>query len=527
MKHLNKIVLVALAATMFSCDQDFDNPIEDIKVTSGEANFQKYIALGNSLTSGYRDNALYRSGQENSYPNILAGLMKPAGGGEFKTPYMPNDIGGFIGIPDFNGKLTLQLVNGSLSPVPSAPGAALDLLADKGKFQNMGVPGAKSYHLLAPGYGNRAGLDTNPATANPYFVRFASSPSTSVVADAVAQEPTFFSYWIGNNDVLGYAISGGLGVDHNETNNIDPKTYNSKGYDISNVNVVKNFINLGLKALTSSANKPKGVIANIPSVTSIPYFTTVPYAPLSPANPSFGPMIEELNKTFAGLNQIFDVVGTPERKISFSKTAASAVVIKDKDLADLSTIITAALVKLGYNVGEATLLGLTYGQARQATAKDLLVLPSSAVIGKVDTNRVSQLMQMGLTKEKAGQLSVVGVSYPLADNYVLTEKETAKAEAAVVKYNAAIAELATAYNLALVDTYSEMKKLSSQSGMKYYGQTYTTAFISGGAFSLDGVHLTGTGYAIVANMFVDAINQKYGSTLRHVYPGNYPGIAIP
>ena len=523
MKHLNKIVLVALAATMFSCDQDFDNPVEDIKVTAGEADFQKYIALGNSLTSGYRDNALYRSGQENSYPNMLAGLMKAAGGGEFTTPYMPNDTGGFTDLPGFPGKLSLQIVNGALTPVPSAAGGALDILADKGKFQNMGVPGAKSYHLVAPGYGNPAGLKTDPATANPYFVRFASGATTSVVADAVAQKPTFFSYWIGNNDVLGYATSGGVGVDHNETNNVDPRTYGSN--DISNVNVVKSTINDGLKALTSVG--AKGVIANIPSVTSIPYFTTVPYAPLSPANPSFAPMIDELNATYAGLNQVFDAVGASERKISFSKTAASAVVIKDKDLADLSTTITAALIKAGYDTGTATLFGITYGQARQATAKDLLVLTSSSVIGKVDTNRVAELMKLGLTQEEAGKLAVVGVSYPMTDNYVLTAKETAKAEAAVVKYNAAIAELATAYNLALVDAYSEMKKLSSQSGIKYYGQTYTTTFVSGGAFSLDGVHLTGTGYAIVANMFADAINQKYHSTLRHVYPGNYPGIAIP
>ena len=519
MKHLNKIVLVALAATMFSCDQDFEHPIEDIQVTAGEANFKTYIALGNSLTSGYRDNALYKSGQENSYPNMLAGLMKAAGGGEFKIPYMPNDVGGFSNLPGFPGKLNLTIVNGALTPVASTAGAALDNIAAAGPYQNMGVPGAKSYHLVAPGYGSAAGLSAG--TANPYFVRF-SNGSKSVIEQAVDQKPTFFSYWIGNNDVLGYATSGGVGVDHNETNNVDPRTYGSS--DISNVNVVKSTINDGLKALTAVG--AKGVIANIPSVTSIPYFTTVPYAPLSPVNPSFAPMIDELNATYAGLNQVFDAVGASDRKISFSKTAASAVVIKDKDLADLSATITAALTpKIG--AAKATLFGMIYGQARQATAKDLLVLTSSSVIGKVDTNRVAELMKLGLTQEEAGKLAVVGVSYPMTDNYVLTAKETAKAEAAVVKYNAAIAELATAYNLALVDAYSEMKKLSSASGIKYYGQTYTTTFVSGGAFSLDGVHLTGNGYAIVANMFVDAINQKYHSTLRKVYPGNYPGIAIP
>jgi len=522
MKHLNKILLAALTVTTFSCNDDFDHPIEDIHVTSGEADFSKYIALGNSLTSGYRDNALYQSGQENSYPNILAGLMKAAGGGDFKIPYMPNNVGGFTNLPGFPGKLELKIVNGSLSPVATEALAALDNVSSQGPYQNMGVPGAKSYHLIAPNYGDQAGLLTSPATANPYFVRFASNATTSVIEDAVAQKPTFFSLWIGNNDVLGYATSGGVGVDHNETNNLVPSTYGSS--DISNVNVVKASINEELKALTVIG--AKGVIANIPSVSSVPYFTTVPYAPLSPANPSFGPLIDELNSTYEGLNRVFDALGASDRKISFSKTAASAVVIKDKDLTDLSAQITAALTpQLG--LATATLYGMTYGQVRQATKNDLLVLSSSSVIGKVDATRLSNLMAAGLSQETAAKLSIVGVSYPMVDKYVLTQKETAKAEAAVLKYNAAITELADSYNIALVDMYSQMQKLSSSTGIKYYGQTYTTTYISGGAFSLDGIHLTGNGYAIVANMFVDAINAKYNSTLRKVYPANYPGIAIP
>ena len=527
MKHINKLVLVALAATMFNCSEDFEHPVEDIKITSGDADFSKYIALGNSLTSGYRDNALYKSGQENSYPNILAGQMKAAGGGEFKIPYMPNDVGGFNNADFgglFPGKLELKIVNGALTPVPSAPGAALDNVATAGPYQNMGVPGAKSYHLIAPGYGNPAGLKTIPATANPYFVRFSNNPATSVVAQAVAQAPTFYSLWIGNNDVLGYATSGGVGVDHNETGSLDAAKYESG--DISNVNVVKTSIATIVGAMKQGGAKG-GVIANIPSVTAIPYFTTVPYAPLSPTNASFGPMIDQLNSTFAGLNKVFDALGAPERKIVFSKTAASAVVIKDKDLPDLSTAITTALIKGGQDAKTAGLFGLIYGQARQATSKDLLVLTSSSVIGKVDTDRVKELMSMGVSQADAGQLAISGITYPLVDKYVLTAKETAKAEAAVTKFNAAIAEVANANGLALVDAYSEMKKLSSASGIKYYGQTYTTTFVSGGAFSLDGVHLTGNGYAIVANMFIDAINRKYHSTLRNVYPGGYPGIAIP
>jgi hypothetical protein len=126
--------------------------------------------------------------------------------------------------------------------------------------QNLGVPGAKSFHLVANGYGNPAGISFK--TANPYFVRFASSPTATVVGDALAQNPTFFSLWIGNNDVLGYATSGGDGT-------LDQITPNQ---------ILQYYSTLVTTMVSKGA---KGVVANIPDVTSIPFFTTVPYNPLT------------------------------------------------------------------------------------------------------------------------------------------------------------------------------------------------------------------------------------------------------
>jgi hypothetical protein len=41
----------------------------------------------------------------------------------------------------------------------------------------------------------------------------------------------------------------------------------------------------------------------------------------------------------------------------------------------------------------------------------------------------------------------------------------------------------------------------------------TTDFL-GGLFSLDGIHPTNTGYAIMANEFIKAINQAFGLNVR-------------
>jgi hypothetical protein len=53
-------------------------------------------------------------------------------------------------------------------------------------------------------------------------------------------------------------------------------------------------------------------------------------------------------------------------------------------------------------------------------------------------------------------------------------------------------------------------------------------YVKGGAFSLDGVHPTARGYALIANKFIEAINAKYGATLRGAalesFPMSYPAV---
>ena len=48
------------------------------------------------------------------------------------------------------------------------------------------------------------------------------------------------------------------------------------------------------------------------------------------------------------------------------------------------------------------------------------------------------------------------------------------------------------------------------------GTKYTSAFVSGGLFSLDGVHPTDIAHAIIANTMIDAVNARFGSTVPHV-----------
>jgi hypothetical protein len=240
------------------------------------------------------------------------------------------------------------------------------------------------------------------ATANPYAARLVNSPMQTALAMATSKPATFYTVWLGANDVLGYATGGGVGTVNTgvtyptATNNISSTTLFGFCYD----SVVNNLARTGAK----------GALINIPDVTSIPYFTTVPYNPLNAADPNFGPQIATLNAQFAQLNQVFTALGKPERKIIFNTTGLSPLLIKDKNLTDLGAQMTTVLTAAGLPAAQATLYGQLYGQCRQATAADLMVLPSTSVIAKPNATAVAAGVP--------AQLAINGVTYPLEDKYV-------------------------------------------------------------------------------------------------------------
>jgi len=546
MKHIKYIVISALFIGLTSCSDDPIDPFEQEPtaplpaLTAGSANFSKYVSLGNSLTAGFTDGALFIAGQENSFPNLLSQKFALVGGGSFTQPLANDNFGGLIlgGNPIISPVtgdrlFAPRLVFGGEGPVPlqslnPSAESTTDFALNNptGPFNNLGVPGAKSFHLAADGYGSLANF---PSAANPYAIRIAGNTNTSILDLATAQSPTFFSLWIGNNDVLGYALSGGDGSDVITPQSVFEPTYNNLIAELT-------------------AGGAQGVVGNIPDVTSIPHFTTVPYNPLDPSNPNFGPQIPTLNGIFGQLNQVFAFLesqGVPnasDRQIVFSETAASAVVIQDESLIDLSSQIASVLQgsptfpafvqSFGLPPAAAplvaNLLGVVYGQARQATPDDLFVLPSSRIIGEVNENSVAFLTSQGLPQALAGQFSVEGVSLPLADKWVLLPSEQAEIATATSTFNATIEASADQYGLALLDANMVLNQIAA--GTISSGDfTLTSSLVTGGAFSLDGVHPTARGYALIANEVMKAIDATYGSNFEASgnlldigeYPTNY------
>ena len=483
-KNFKWLLLVSLTFVACSDDETIVNPnsSDGLPLTAGTADFSKFVSLGNSLTAGFCDNALFIEGQKGSYTNILAQQFALVGGGEFKIPFMSDNIGGFVGgNPDFGPRLYFNGVGpAQVSGTPTTnPTTVLT-----GGFNNLGVPGAKSFHLITPGYGN----------LNPYFGRFASSPTTSVLADAVSQSPTFFSLWIGNNDVLSYATSGGTGA--NQTGNFNPYTYGSN--DITDPNVFALTYNTlldGTNGLTK--NGAKGVVANIPYVASIPFFTTVKY---NAATLTSG-QATALNSGYAAYNGGLQAAKNAgliteqerlDRTITFA-AGANSLVIVDEYLTNLS--------------------GLALPNYRQTTSADYILLSSGGVSAQ--------------TYLPAGN----GTQFPLADKWVLSKSEVAEIKTATDAYNETILALATSYDLAFVDANAVLAHvadpfLPDPDGrytklLNNSGYTVNATYVTGGAFSLDGVHPSPRGYALIANVFFDAINTRYGSNFKGVKFSDY------
>lgn len=503
MKNYKYIGLFLLSLGIISCDvnNELDVIPEEVvpvvELNTNGLDFSSYVSVGASFTAGFTDGAMFAAAQENSFPNILASKF----GTTFNQPIMvdplgnPNNIGGIVS----NGTVVQQprfFFNGSGPAVlPATPTTELGTTVT-GPFNNFGAPGAKSFHLTIPGYGQ----------LNPYFGRMASSPTATVMGDALAQNPTFFTLSeVGGNDVLGYALSGGSGVD--QTGNLNPATYG--GSDITDPTVFASVFSGMVTALT--ANGAKGVVANVPYITDLANFTTVAYnsIPLDAATAA------QLNGAFAayngGLQQILDLKNAnmlpaqvlpllvnydqaevDKRQINFV-AGQNAVLILDENLSNL-TPINAALTNM-----------------RQATSDDLLVLASATFLG---------------TTVGGNPQLINGVSVPLSDQWVLTPEEQTAIKNATDAYNTTISAVASANpNVALVDFKGVLAEASM--GIVFDDYTMNTSLVTGGLISLDGVHLTARGYALMANKILEAMDAEFGSNFTSATDGlakagNYP-----
>ncbi len=422
-KIVSALAVAVVAVLVASCG-DYKKSSVVNPPSNGSVDFSMFVSLGNSLTAGYQGGALYETAQEYSFP---AEIAKEAGVTQFEQP--------LISDPGVGGRMKILNLSGPvIGEDPVAGGAPINSALAR-PYNNLGIPGAVLYDMIdTSSFAAKAG----PPRDNPFFQIVLRSPAlgSSPVAQALALHPTFMSVWIGANDVLGYATSGGT------VGTLGP------GTGPTDVATFTGLYNQVMGALLAGAPNAKFVVANIPDVAAIPLFTTVPAVVVNPAtqqpvlNPQTGQPIPLIVERHDASGNLYAGPADPTKDF----------------------VLLTAMDSLEAGVGIPTAVG--------------------------------------------------GTGRPLPSQYVLDSYEIGVTEQAIQGYNQAIGAFAASHSdrVALVDAYTLFNEFA-KTGYIAEGVDLTNAYITGGFFGLDGVHPTSQGYAYIANTFIQAINQRFGSNI--------------
>jgi hypothetical protein len=511
MKNISKYLILAINLIIWSCAQeviDLEKPqLPDPGciscpdgAASGSASFDKFVTIGNSFVAGFQAGALFNLAQNNSLALMIAQQLECAGGSEvFNQPYI-NSTNGFniqLSVPDQNiilGRLVLFDADGSGpgSAVPTPAGApgvpapynTADLptpfTGNKAELNNFAVPLIYLGQALIPDTGN-----PSSPYFNPMWARLASNPGvTSILEDALGAAGSFYLIWLGVDDALLYAA---LGADGSY-----PLTA------VSDFNLQFN----GLITTMLNANLIfKGVVGNIPEIETYPYFTIIPYNTITLDASTSSLLQTNLANNYnlfltamLGFQQI-SMEEYDKRFLNYVE-GNNGVLIIDETLTDLTELMIA-------NGAEAL---VPFAQARQTTSNDLIPLAAGAVLG---------LPYMD------NPLAIQGVSWPVADQYALTVSEIIEGAVAGSDDRLVLADVNTAYNVLLGASITN-------SGLVVDGVTIASTFAPPvGAYSEDGLHPNNRGYGYTANVFINAINSKFGATVPNICLSNLKGTGLP
>ncbi|WP_200977520.1 hypothetical protein [Echinicola sp. 20G] len=487
MKTVRKTKYIFLLALLLgACQYEFPE-LPNTEPDAGGADFSKYIAVGNSITAGLMDGALYNRSQQNSFAVILGEQFKLVGGADFNVPNINSEYGFFTMGPNGPlGRLVLTIApgTGSIGPAPIGPGDLPSAYSgDMTALNNFGVPGITIGQALTPLTGG-PNSESNLAFS-PMYARFASNPGTSTLigdaAAALANGGTFFSFWLGGNDVLGYAIEGAS----------DPSILTSDSDFQARLTAA-------LGTLLNANPTTNGIIMNLPTLNILPYFNLVPYnaLPLSQSD------ADQANQGYAlyngGLAQAagLGLISEDERQyrtISFT-AGQNAFVIEDESLTDLSA------------------LGLP--SIRQSKPEDKTTLPLSQALGQPSAAHPN------------GQR---GVSFPVEDSFILIPNEQEEINAKIQSFNAMITAAANsnAERILLIDIAAFFEQI--RNGEVSEGGVGLNISITppNGAFSVDGIHPNGRAHAFISNFIIEKINSKWQATIPKVNPNAYVGNDLP
>jgi hypothetical protein len=233
-------VIIIIPFLLFNCEKTTKSDVD-----LGNADLSSFVAIGNSLTAGVADGALYEDSQKNSFPNLIA---KSAEISNFEQPLMS---GNGYSFKEEDGRLSLNIF---VDP-PSID--FLEAGTEKNRnlnraYNNLGIPLIRANQVNA--------IKTSAEANDNHFVdKILRNSGRTQIEEALSLDPTLLTLWVGNNDVLEAAS---LGLADPNFPYTDPDDFETHFTSIVN-------------ELTNGTDAPV-LVANIFDLTDLPYFTSLP-----------------------------------------------------------------------------------------------------------------------------------------------------------------------------------------------------------------------------------------------------------
>jgi hypothetical protein len=547
---LSLALLVALACeqvpivTISPCEADPAScePVDVCADASAGPNlsFTKFVAIGNSFVAGFQAGALFTDGQNNSLAAILNKQFECVGASAaFNQPTIRASLGYNIFVspnPGTDNKVAGRMLlqyNGATSPKPTPQKYALGNLeavpnpalnppfiygsgSTKALLNNFGIPAIYLGQALIPQTGAWAGAGVDPRFS-PFYGRLAypGTGTSTLIGDAVGAGGSFFFLWLGMDDFFLNAAYGGDDSKAPITNAVGGTPTDFDYQYTAAISVM----------LTNPAMK--GVVANFPDIFVMPHFTAVSYNPI----PLDATTAGQLTAGFAGYNQAMGGIAqtltatpaafglTPEQaapiiaeiatRYATFTTGNNKILMVDENLIDMGPFFDGLLGASQITAQQRAALA-PYQKVRQTTATDVIPLATGSVLGT------------------PGGFGILGLSEPVADRYVITPTEKTKINNARLAYNAIIAAVVSANSskVALADINATFASFTTAQLLD--GVTVTPNINPPtGIYSEDGVHPNSRGYAYLSRTIIQAINDKFGSTIPLTNVGKYPATALP
>ncbi len=191
---------------------------------------------------------------------------------------------------------------------------------------------------------------------------------------------------------------------------------------------------------------------------------------------------------------------------------AGVFIPQPKYQATLQTYITGALVAKGVPAATAAAIATSYSTAyaSQETAQAGLGSNGFFTINALFATLQTAIGQLGTTPPSPPVAPTLGIGQFVSDQVAIQVQQLNNA------YNASIAAAASETGAALADLHGNYAQIATAGGVPINPPKCCSLVYRGGLLSLDGLHPSNTGYALIANIFITAINAAYGASIPPV-----------